>query len=332
MTRTTLTRSTRSTARARWPLCSCRWRQLARARCGCGAPAPSKPAAPQRPALEPPRSRSPSPTTRAAPSPSKAEPQRIVSLAPANTEIAFALGPGRQGRRRHHLRRLPRRGHEHRQGRRLREPQHRGHRRGQARPRPRDHGRAGRRGHQARGPRRDRRRHRPAERSPASTPTSSASARPPAPSAKADELVADMKADVAAVQKAVAGTAPVTAFVEIGQNPLYTVGHGHADRRARHARRRQERRDAARLRRLLGRAAHQGRPAGLPGDQGLDERPERARRSAPGFDKLAAVKNGRVVILDDNLVSRPGPRVVAGPQADRRGAAPRRLRGQVARR
>ena len=40
-----------------------------------------------------------------------------------------------------------------------------------------------------------------------------------------------------------------------------------------------------------------------------------------GFAKLAAVKNNRVYILDDNLVSRPGPRVVLGPEADRGGAA-----------
>ena len=34
--------------------------------------------------------------------------------------------------------------------------------------------------------------------------------------------------------------------------------------------------------------------------------------SRPGYSKLSAVKNGRVVLLDDNLVSRPGPRVVEG--------------------
>ena len=43
----------------------------------------------------------------------------------------------------------------------------------------------------------------------------------------------------------------------------------------------------------------------------------------PGYDKLAAVKAGRVVVLDDNLVSRPGPRIVEGLAPDRRGAAPR---------
>ena len=31
-----------------------------------------------------------------------------------------------------------------------------------------------------------------------------------------------------------------------------------------------------------------------------------------GFSKLTAVQNGNVVILEDNYVSRPGPRVVLG--------------------
>ncbi|MHB8051144.1 MAG: ABC transporter substrate-binding protein, partial [Coriobacteriia bacterium] len=32
----------------------------------------------------------------------------------------------------------------------------------------------------------------------------------------------------------------------------------------------------------------------------------------PGFNSLTAVKGERVYLLDDNLVSRPGPRVAAG--------------------
>jgi iron complex transport system substrate-binding protein len=31
-----------------------------------------------------------------------------------------------------------------------------------------------------------------------------------------------------------------------------------------------------------------------------------------GWDKIAAVENDAVYIFDDNLVSRPGPRVVVG--------------------
>ncbi len=32
----------------------------------------------------------------------------------------------------------------------------------------------------------------------------------------------------------------------------------------------------------------------------------------PGYENLTAVKDDRVYLLDDNLVSRPGPRVVEG--------------------
>ena len=32
----------------------------------------------------------------------------------------------------------------------------------------------------------------------------------------------------------------------------------------------------------------------------------------PGYENLSAVVNERVYLLDDNLVSRPGPRVVDG--------------------
>jgi iron complex transport system substrate-binding protein len=32
----------------------------------------------------------------------------------------------------------------------------------------------------------------------------------------------------------------------------------------------------------------------------------------PGWDAINAVKNGRILTFDDNLVSRPGPRLVDG--------------------
>jgi len=35
-----------------------------------------------------------------------------------------------------------------------------------------------------------------------------------------------------------------------------------------------------------------------------------ARRS--GYDGLTAVKNGRVYVIDDNLLVRPGPRLIDG--------------------
>ncbi len=56
-----------------------------------------------------------------------------------------------------------------------------------------------------------------------------------------------------------------------------------------------------------------------------------ALKSRAGFDKLAAVKNGRVVILDDNLVSRPGPRVVEGLKQIAEGLHPEAFAGSSAR-
>jgi iron complex transport system substrate-binding protein len=35
----------------------------------------------------------------------------------------------------------------------------------------------------------------------------------------------------------------------------------------------------------------------------------------PGWENLSAVKNGQVLPFDDNLVSRPGPRLVDGLEA-----------------
>jgi iron complex transport system substrate-binding protein len=34
--------------------------------------------------------------------------------------------------------------------------------------------------------------------------------------------------------------------------------------------------------------------------------------SRPGYADIDAVKTGRVYVLEDNLVSRPGPRVIEG--------------------
>ena len=43
-----------------------------------------------------------------------------------------------------------------------------------------------------------------------------------------------------------------------------------------------------------------------------------------GYAKLSAVKNNRVYVLDDNLVTRPGPRVVEGSSRSPRRCTPRR--------
>ncbi len=127
----------------------------------------------------------------------------------------------------------------------------------------------------------------------------------------ARQLVADMKAKVAAVEEAVKGKPAVTTFVEIGQNPLYTVGNGTLI---------DELVTLAGGKNVVtepGYVAYSNEqllaadPQVYMATKGSMSDPAQLAQRA-GFDKLAAVKNGRVVILDDNLVSRPGPRVVEG--------------------
>ncbi len=129
--------------------------------------------------------------------------------------------------------------------------------------------------------------------------------------APAERLVAGMKSDVEAVRTAVAGAAPATAFVEIGQNPLFTVGTGTL---------------IDELLVLAGGKNVVSQPGyvAYSAEQLIAADPQvylatkgsmsdpNALKSRAGFDKLSAVKTGRVIILDDNLVSRPGPRVVEG--------------------
>jgi iron complex transport system substrate-binding protein len=52
----------------------------------------------------------------------------------------------------------------------------------------------------------------------------------------------------------------------------------------------------------------------LLGDAAWGETPEKVS-SRPGWEVLSAVKNGQVFAFDDNLASRPGPRLVDGLEA-----------------
>lgn len=125
------------------------------------------------------------------------------------------------------------------------------------------------------------------------------------------KLVADMKADVEDIRSIVGKTEPVTAFVEIAQNPLFTAGKGTL------------------LDELITLAGGtnvvteagwvpysseqviKADPLVYMATLGSMSDPSELEKRA-GFKSLAAVKNGRVTILDDNLVSRPGPRIVQG--------------------
>jgi iron complex transport system substrate-binding protein len=124
-------------------------------------------------------------------------------------------------------------------------------------------------------------------------------------------LVASIRADLARVRAAVEGREPVTVFVEIAQNPLFTAGSGTL------------------IDELVSRAGGTNVVAAegwvpYSTEEVLKADPDvyLATRGSmsdpaelearPGFAGLKAVKEGRVAILDDNLVSRPGPRVVEG--------------------
>ena len=128
---------------------------------------------------------------------------------------------------------------------------------------------------------------------------------------KADEVVAKMKADADGIAKAVASAPKVGCFVEIGWNPLFTAGTGTL------------------LHDLITSAGgvnvvKQKGYVGYSVEQLVTDQPAvylgtkssigdvGALASRPGYSGLNAIKDGKVFSLDDNLVSRPGPRIVEG--------------------
>jgi len=130
-------------------------------------------------------------------------------------------------------------------------------------------------------------------------------------SEKAAAVVDSMKADVAKIEQTIEGQPAVTTFVEIGQNPLYTVGSGTLiDELIKLA-------GGINVVTQPGYVAYASEqlikadPQVYLATEGSGSQPATIAKRA-GFAKLTAVVNNRVVILDDNLVSRPGPRVVEG--------------------
>lgn len=129
----------------------------------------------------------------------------------------------------------------------------------------------------------------------------------------ANALVDELKTATADIEARVAGLDSPTVFFEIYSKPLMTAGAGtlidDLIARARGAN--------------LGSAAGEGYieygeevlikedPAVYIAVSGSQDDPgDVARR--PGYDALAAVRDGRVYIIDDNLVTRSGPRAVLG--------------------
>jgi iron complex transport system substrate-binding protein len=129
--------------------------------------------------------------------------------------------------------------------------------------------------------------------------------------AKGIEVTDSMKAELASITERIGSAEPVPCFVEIGWNPLFTAGPGTL------------------LDDLVTRAGGSNvvKEPGYVGysvEQLVKDQPRvyLGTRSSladagsvgqrPGYGALGSVGGGRVVALDDNLVSRPGPRIVQG--------------------
>ncbi len=129
--------------------------------------------------------------------------------------------------------------------------------------------------------------------------------------AKGDELIAGMKRDLAGIRAKVSVEPTVSAFVEIGWNPLFTAGKATLlDDLLTQA----GGSNVVTLNDYVGYSVEQlvkDQPQVYLGTKSSIGDPSAIKKRA-GYGALAAVKSGRVFTLDDNLVSRPGPRVVQG--------------------
>jgi iron complex transport system substrate-binding protein len=126
-----------------------------------------------------------------------------------------------------------------------------------------------------------------------------------------ERVVAEMQATVDEIVTSLEGVERATCFVEIAQNPLFTAGKGTL---------------IDELITLAGgtnvvesegwvpysvEEVIKADPAVYLATLGSMSDPAELEKR-PGFKDLSAVKGGRVHVLEDNLVSRPGPRIVEG--------------------
>lgn len=139
--------------------------------------------------------------------------------------------------------------------------------------------------------------------------------------AKGTQVVDGMKRDLADIERSVSTEKPVTCFVEIGWNPLFTAGPdtliGDVVKRAGGA-------NVVTEKGYVGYSAEQllkDQPRVYLGTKSSVGDPFTIDRR-PGYRSLVAVISNRVVVLDDNIVSRPGPRIVEGVRAVARALHP----------
>lgn len=128
---------------------------------------------------------------------------------------------------------------------------------------------------------------------------------------KAGDVVEGMKAQLDAIAAKVGSEPKTRAFVEIAQNPLYTAGSGTLiDDLLKAAGGENVVTQAGYVAYSLEQLLKDEPDAYLATKGSMSDPKDLAKRA--GFEKLAAVKAEKVAVLDDNLVSRPGPRVVLG--------------------
>jgi iron complex transport system substrate-binding protein len=133
-------------------------------------------------------------------------------------------------------------------------------------------------------------------------------------SAAASELVKQLRARSEAVERAVAGLAPVSVFFQLSGQPLYTAGRSSF------------------VTNLIERAGGRSVTSDVPGawprlsdERALASRPDAVimlagdamgaaanTKVAAALRNSPAVQNGRVYLIDGDLLTRPGPRLVDG--------------------
>lgn len=107
------------------------------------------------------------------------------------------------------------------------------------------------------------------------------------------------------------GARRASAFIEIGQNPLFTSGGGTIlDDMVRIAYGSNVVTQPGYVAYSLEQLVKQDPEVYLATKGTMSDPAEVGKR--PGYNALDAVKNGRVYVLDDNLVTRPGPRIGQG--------------------
>lgn len=128
---------------------------------------------------------------------------------------------------------------------------------------------------------------------------------------KATAIVDDMRAGIEFITTTVSAEASTTCFIEIAQDPLFTAGKGTLlDDLITAAGGVNVVTEDGYIGYSLEQLVTDNPAAYLATKGSMSDPADLAKRA--GYDKLSAVASSRVTVLEDNLVSRPGPRVVEG--------------------